>query len=340
MTSKAGFSAGKRAVTSARVPVLDRDVGPVGRLGIDGRGRSDDVERHLVVARGERERIRADLVRGVAVRGYPVGAGEARSRPRRQPSATRRARVGDHRERNAERLELPRGQPRALEQRPRLADPDVLDEALAPRRHGSRRARSRTRRSRDRPCCSASGRASPARRASAACAAMRRQRSTSSSWIARARSGVGLVAHLVERPAQVDRRRPSRGELVVCRVEVLAALGRERVPYAAATPIAGAPRIGSVADRRRDLGRRSRAELDLLVGQPPLVEQHDRVRLQPDDPLRRELRARGQPRRLLRALVPRREVLRLLLRQLVDVDAHRRELRAARSRRRSRCGTS
>ena len=44
----------------------------------------------------------------------------------------------------------------------------------------------------------------------------------------------------------------------------------------------------SVADRVRDLRRRAALELDLLVGKPPLVEEDDAVRLEPDDLLGRE----------------------------------------------------
>ena len=76
VTSKAGFRAGNRAETSPRIALLDRDVGSGGGAGIDRRGRGDDVERDVVVRSGNRERVRADLVRDVAVRRDPIGAGE------------------------------------------------------------------------------------------------------------------------------------------------------------------------------------------------------------------------------------------------------------------------
>ena len=60
-------------------------------------------------------------------------------------------------------------------------------------------------------------------------------------------------------------------------------------PYAAAIPIAGAPRTASDADRLRDLGRGVAPQLDLLAGEAALVEDDDGVVLEADDPVWLEL---------------------------------------------------
>ena len=84
-----------------------------------------------MVRREHGERVRADLVRGVAVRRDAVGAGDDQvdlaARHHR-----RRGGVGDHRVRDAGCLELPGGEARALEQRPRLVDEHVLEQAALP----------------------------------------------------------------------------------------------------------------------------------------------------------------------------------------------------------------
>ena len=98
---------------------------------VDRRARRDDVERDAVVASEDREGIRADLVGGVAVRGDPVG-----SRQDGVDLSRRHQRAGggicDHGVRNSGRLELPGRQPGALEERSRLVDPDVREQALLP----------------------------------------------------------------------------------------------------------------------------------------------------------------------------------------------------------------
>ena len=82
---------------------------------------------------GHRETIRPDLVRGVAVGGDPVCARDD-AVDLAAAHQVRGGRVGDHRVRDAELLELPGRQPRALQQRPRLVDPDVREQAVLPRR--------------------------------------------------------------------------------------------------------------------------------------------------------------------------------------------------------------
>ena len=105
-------------------------------------------------------------------------------------------------------LELPRGQPRALEQRPRLVDPDVLEQAALPRRE-QRADRAAVAAGREAARVAVRQRArARARAARPRARPSRRQRSTSSRWIAARVLGRRVVAHLVERPAEVDRRRP------------------------------------------------------------------------------------------------------------------------------------
>ena len=50
-------------------------------------------------------------------------------------------------------------------------------------------------------------------------------------------------------------------------------------------PIAGAPRTASVRIASATSAAERADELDLLVGQPPLVEEDDAVVLEPEDPL-------------------------------------------------------
>ena len=91
----------------------------------------------LVVAREHGERVCADLVRGVAVRGDAVGAGDDEvdlaARHHRRGGG-----VGDHGVRDAGGLELPRGEAGALEERPGLVDEHALEQAALPR--GAERA--------------------------------------------------------------------------------------------------------------------------------------------------------------------------------------------------------
>ena len=76
MTSKAGLRAGKRAVTSAASRSSIGISAPVGGRRSSVERRRDDVERDAVVRGEHGEAVRADLVRGVAVRRDPVGAGD------------------------------------------------------------------------------------------------------------------------------------------------------------------------------------------------------------------------------------------------------------------------
>ncbi len=81
--------------------------------------------------RRDGEPVRADLVRDIPVRSDAIGAREHRVDLARGHEC-RRCSVHDHGERDTQLLELPRREPAALEERPCLVDPDVLDPSCLP----------------------------------------------------------------------------------------------------------------------------------------------------------------------------------------------------------------
>jgi hypothetical protein len=102
-------------------------------------------------------------------------------------------------------------------------------------------------------------------------------------YLARPRARINGVTRFPDRPGEIDRRRPRGQQEGRGLVEVLPALGGERVPV-----------CGGDADRRRAAHRqrpnrlgnvrgRPAFELDLLVGQAPLVEDDDAILFQPND---------------------------------------------------------
>ncbi len=103
----------------ARLALLDRNVIAVGRRQIDRRERRRHVERHAVRLRHHRDGVRADLVRDVAVRGDAIGADHDEIHVAAAHQRTGHA-VGDDGRRHAVAHQLPRGEPRALQERPRL----------------------------------------------------------------------------------------------------------------------------------------------------------------------------------------------------------------------------
>ena len=241
-----------------------------------------------MVVREHRESVRADLVGGVAVRGDAVGAGDhAVDLTARHQRGS--GRVDDHRMRDARLLELPRGQARTLEQRARLVDPDVIEQATLVR------------------CDERADGAAVSARREAACVAMRQRACAGGQEVggvrrhpAAALDLVGvqlsrvlvrrLVLHHIERPREIDRRRPRAAQHFVRRDRILAVRNGERVAVG-----------GRDADCRRaahdhrangvgDLGSVAAAHLDLLERQPALVEEDDGIVLEPDDPLRSEQR--------------------------------------------------
>ena len=73
-----GRDRGRRGTSSDLVgrPLLDRDRGAVGGREVDDDIGAHDVERHAVAGREHGQRVRADLVGGVAVGRDPVGPDE------------------------------------------------------------------------------------------------------------------------------------------------------------------------------------------------------------------------------------------------------------------------
>ena len=105
--------------------LLDRNLGnAIRHREVDGRRRQRDIERHAVVARGERLQIGADLVADIAISGHPVGTHDnVIDHPGLHQMAA--GIVRDHRVRHAVLAELPGGERGALVARARLVDPDV-----------------------------------------------------------------------------------------------------------------------------------------------------------------------------------------------------------------------
>src|SRR5438477_92798 len=104
--------------------LLDRDARAVGERDVDGGGGRGAVEGYPVVQRQHRERIGADLVREVAVRGNAVGPDDHEIHLRLAHQRSRRA-VGDHGARDAGVHQLPGREPRALQHRARFVDEDL-----------------------------------------------------------------------------------------------------------------------------------------------------------------------------------------------------------------------
>jgi hypothetical protein len=114
-------AAGQHLVGGA---LLDGDLGAARDLHVDGRGRRRDHEADTVVARQHRQGVGADLVADVAVGGDAIGADD-------DPAdlAAGHQAGGDvvrlHRHRDAGLLQLPGGQPRALQPGPGLVGVDM-----------------------------------------------------------------------------------------------------------------------------------------------------------------------------------------------------------------------
>ena len=100
-----------------------------------------------------------------------------------------------------------------------------------------------------------------------------------------ARGGVDGRPHLLQRPNQVGRRGTRGCEHRERLVEVLPARGRNRIAVGSRDPDRGRATYRQPVDGLRDLGRRAADELDLLVREPALVEQHDSIAFQAQDPV-------------------------------------------------------
>ena len=222
------------------------------------------------------------------LRGDPVGAGDDQvdlaARHQR-----RGGRVDDHRVRDPGLLELPGGEAGALEQRARLVDEHPLEQPALP--GGAERA--------DRGAVAAGG--------EAARVAVRQRARPGGEELGRVRGhppaavdllgverprplGRRVVAHLRERPGQVDRGRARGAEHALGLGEVLAAERREREPVRRGDADRGRAAHDHRPDRLRDLGRGAAGDLDDLAGELPLVEEDDRRAglVEPRDLLRLE----------------------------------------------------
>ena len=141
VTSKAGCRTG---TPSGRISVVahhrhlgaaalfDRDGVAVRRREVQRRERRGHEERDAVARSQHGHRVGADLVRGVAVRGDAIGAHDDHVDLTLLHQMAGHA-VGDHRHRDRVLLQFPRGEARALQERPRLVGEHVRD---APRLEG------------------------------------------------------------------------------------------------------------------------------------------------------------------------------------------------------------
>jgi hypothetical protein len=249
-----------------------------------------------VVSCEDGELIGAHFVGRVAVGCDSIGAGDnMRDLAARHHGS--RSRVRDHRVRDTGALQLPRSKSRSLEKRPCLADEDKLDDPARERGpegpEGS-------------PV--ASGRESTRVAVSESSCAWLEQRSRvlSHSKTAldlltmkgpRVRARIALLpANLRERPGKVDRRWTRREEHSHRFVEILpvrrgqgVAVGSSDADRRRAAHSQGANRLG-------DLGGRTALELNLLVGEPALVEEDDSVVLEAQDLVGFEVSGSGRRR--------------------------------------------
>ena len=108
--------------------LFDGNVIAVGHRGIERAARGRHVERNLVVVCQDRQRVRADLVRGVAVSSDAVGADDDAIHLAAGHQPARRA-VRDRVERDALLEQFPSREARALVPRPRLINPDMHRDA-------------------------------------------------------------------------------------------------------------------------------------------------------------------------------------------------------------------
>jgi len=95
-----------------------------------------------------------------------------------------------------------------------------------------------------------------------------------------------MLLHRRERPGEVHGRRPRGGERRGGRSAILALGGREGVAVRRRDADRGSPAHGERADCLGDLAGAAADEIDLLLRQPPLIEENDAVVLQARDSLR------------------------------------------------------
>jgi hypothetical protein len=105
-------------------------------------------------------------------------------------------------------------------------------------------------------------------------------------YLARARTKISGLAQLGDRPTEIDRSGPRGEEDRRGFVEVFPVLGGECVPVSRRDADRRGTADGERSDRLGHLRSRPAFELDLFVGQAPLVEEHDAVLFQPNDGFR------------------------------------------------------
>ena len=200
-------------------------------MDVDRRQRRGDEERDAVRLRQDRDGVGADLVRGVAVHGDPVGADDDGVEGPFLEEVPGHA-VGDERDVDPLLLKLPRGEPRALQVRPGLVGED--GDALASLDRRADHAEGRAVAGRGERAGVAvredRGRVAEELGAEAADAAVRgdvfvEHRARLGGQIPPARVN---AEHPVERPHQIHRRRARRPQLLGRGGHVVAAHGRER----------------------------------------------------------------------------------------------------------------
>jgi hypothetical protein len=102
-------------------------------------------------------------------------------------------------------------------------------------------------------------------------------------YLARTRAEISGLAQLRDRPTEIDRSGPRGEQDGRCFVEVFPALGGECVPVSRRDADRRGTANGHCPDCLGYLGGRTALELDLLVGQAPLVEDDDSILFQPQD---------------------------------------------------------
>ena len=293
---------------------LDRDIDSAGRRQVECRQGRGHVEGNRVCAREHGERIRPDLVRHVAIGRNPIRANHDRiDLATRHHGAGRPVR--DQRKRNPLACQLPGGEARALQERPRLGGDDTLQLArirgrsndtecspVAPGGQSTRiavREEARAGLDQGRPVLP-DGEAALDVLVSDALRQLPRGGSDPIRGLSGTQPGGHVQAHAIECPLQIDRRGTRSSQTRAGPLESLA----ERLVGISAQLDRHAHRCGHtdggcaahdhILDRTRDLLGGLQIEVDLVRWQCSLIEEHDGV-------LGQAHRAKGDAQCLLRS---------------------------------------
>ena len=309
VTSKAGWRAWAPAGVDAGaakvgdlggVALFDGYVGAAGDGQVDGRQRRGHVERHAVLFGQHRQRVRADLVGGVAVGGDAVGPDHYAVDLSPRDEVPRHV-VGDDAVLDALDAEFPRRKARALQPRPGLVDEhrdgaavalvagadDAQRRAVAGGRQGARVAVRE-----DGGAGREQRRAEGADGVAAADVVVvdlaRPGQQGEPAFVGRRVAALPQGAHLGDGPGEVDGGGPRLGEarrrLVQGGVEggAVAAgegglAGGQRQGAGRGHADGGRPAHGHVADACGDVAPGGAGDVALVGGQRELVDEHDRV---------------------------------------------------------------